>query len=156
MNVLEGEHEFTSKEEHSNSHLTSKSENALSQVGSEDLLGCHLEKQLEEDKNEPNGEADGEDDNNREKDCSSSSEVESQSKCRKESTAEPDSLSRDTRTTSSLKSSTSFPISFKGSIDLKSLNQPSSLLHIQVSPTKSSNLDAQVNTEQAYSQPFRY
>ncbi|CAI6718828.1 ANL_collapsed_G0025180.mRNA.1.CDS.1 [Saccharomyces cerevisiae] len=50
MNVLEGEHEFTSKEEHSNSHLTSKSENALNQVGSEDLLGCHLEKQLEEDK----------------------------------------------------------------------------------------------------------
>lgn len=156
MNVLEGEHEFTSKEEHGNSHLTSKSENALNQVGSEDLLGCHLEKQLEEDKNEPNGEADGEDDNNQEKDCSSSSEVESQSKCRKESTAEPDSLSRDTRTTSSLKSSTSFPISLKGSIDLKSLNQPSSLLHIQVSPTKSNNLDAQVNTEQAYSQPFRY
>ena len=151
MNVSEGEREFTTKKEHGNGRLISKSENALDEVGSEDVSGCHPEKQLEEDNNELSEEENGEDDDNKEKDRCSSSEVESQSESKKESTAEPDLLSRDTRTTSSLKSSTSFPISFKGSIDLKSLNQPSSLLHLQVSPTKSTNLDAQVNTEQAYS-----
>lgn len=155
MNVS-GEREFINKKEHDNGHLISKSENALDEVGSEDVSGCHPENQLEEDKNELSEEENGEDDDNKETDRCSSSEVESQSESKKESTAEPDLLSRDTRTTSSLKSSTSFPISFKGSIDLKSLNQPSSLLHLQVSPTKSANLDAQVNTEQAYSQPFRY
>ncbi|CAI4039568.1 hypothetical protein SMKI_08G2370 [Saccharomyces mikatae IFO 1815] len=160
MNVLEGEHEFTNKKDHDASHLTSKSENALDKAESKDVFDDHPEQQpkvdIKCDKNDLSEEENGEDSDNKEEDHSSSLELESQSESKVESTAEPDVLSRDTRTTSSLKSSTSFPVSFKGSIDLRSLNPPSSLLHLQVSPTKSTNLDAQVNTEQAYSQPFRY
>ncbi|EJS43367.1 nvj1p [Saccharomyces arboricola H-6] len=157
MNVSDGDHrDFTTKRELEHSHLTSKSENALAEMNDEDTPGDQQEQPLEIDieceKNEPGEETKNV---NKEKDHSSSSEVESHNEAKKETVADPEILSQDTRTTSSLKSSTSFPISFRGSIDLKSINHPSSL-HLQVSPTKSTNLDAQVNTEQAYSQPFRY
>ncbi|KOG99253.1 Nvj1p [Saccharomyces eubayanus] len=160
MDVPEGEREFTAKRDHNSRSLTSKSENALDGLNNEDTLSDQPEEQVEVDigcdENELGEETNTNDIDDQEKDCCSSPEVEPHDEFNEDNPTEPEFLTRDTKTTSSLKSSTSFPLSFKGSIDLRSINQPSSLLHIQVSPTKSTNLDAQVNTEQAYSQPFRY
>lgn len=155
MDMPEEDREFTTKKEREDCQLVSKSENALDKVENVESPGGQAKQHLEVDtqcnRDESGEKINGEGDSSKEEDRCSSSEVGSHDESKEEVVTDPEFLSRDTRTTSSLKSSRSFPISFKGSI-----NQPSSLLHLQVSPTKSTNLDAQVNTEQAYSQPFRY
>ncbi|CAI4053652.1 hypothetical protein SUVZ_15G3520 [Saccharomyces uvarum] len=160
MDVPEGEREFTAKRNHNSRSLTSRSENALDRMNDENTLSDQPEEQVEADigcdESKLGEETNSNDIDDMKKDRCSSPEAESHDEFNEDNSTEPEFLSRDTKTTSSLKSSTSFPLSFKGSMDLRSINQPSSVLHIQVSPTKSTNLDAQVNTEQAYSQPFRY